>query len=75
MRRADRSSRGVLPSVVPPVRATVRHRKGRTWPGIGPNYHRKEKYLFHKLLSLSANYSVIYAKNSTENFGFISSVM
>ena len=62
MRRADRSSRGVLPSVVPPTSATVRHCKGEHDPESDRISTQKEKYLFHKLLSLSANSSVIYAQ-------------
>ena len=74
MRRADRSFRGVLPSVVPPMSATVRHRKGGTRPGIGPNFHRKQIFSFVSYLVYLLIIQLFMPK-STENFEFISSVM
>ena len=43
LRRADHSSRGVLPSVVCPVSVIAKPRSGRPWFGIGPKRHSKKK--------------------------------
>ena len=68
MRRADQSSRGVLPSLVPPMSATAKHRKGG---GHDPESDRssteKKIYSIGYLVYLLI-LQLFMQKKNTENF-------